>query len=53
MKLRELIKEVTKLNIQNETDVVALANIDGEEYEFNVVGVHQAGVPYIELEKCD
>lgn len=53
MKIRELIKAVTKLNIQNETDVVALANIDGEEYEFNIIGVHQEGVPYIELEKCD
>lgn len=50
MKIMELIKEVTKLNIQNETDVVALANIDGEEYEFNIIGVYQEGVPYIELE---
>lgn len=50
MSVRELIEEVTKLNIQNETDVVALANIDGVEYEFNIIGVYQEGVPYIELE---
>lgn len=53
MKIRELMKEVNKLNIQNEADVVALANIDGEEYEFNIIGVRQEGVPYIELEKRD
>lgn len=50
MSVRELIEEVTKLNIQNKTDVVALANIDGVEYEFNIIGVCQEGVPYIELE---
>lgn len=50
MKIRELMKEVDKLNIQNQTDVVALANIDGKEYEFEIIGVYQEGVPYIELE---
>ena len=50
MKVRELMKEVNKLNIQNETDIVALASIDGEEYEFDIIGIHQEGVPYIELE---
>lgn len=50
MKIRELMKEVNKLNIQDETDIVALANIDGEEYEFEIIGVYQEGVPYIELE---
>lgn len=50
MKIIELMKEVDKLNVQDKSDIVALANIDGEEYEFEIVGIHQEGVPYIELE---
>lgn len=50
MKIRELIQEVKKLNIQDKADVVALANIDGKDYEFDIIGIHQKGVPYIELE---
>lgn len=50
MKIRELMKEVDKLNIQDKADIIALANIDGEECEFEIIGIHQEGVPYIELE---
>lgn len=50
MKIIELIKEINHLNTQDENDVVALATIDGEEYVFDIVEVHQEGVPYIELE---
>lgn len=50
MKIRELMKEVNKLNIQNETDIVAFATVGDEEYAFEIIGVYQEGVPYIELE---
>lgn len=50
MKIRELIQEVKKLNIQDKTDVVALASINGKEYEFDVIGIYQYGMTYVELE---
>lgn len=50
MKVRELIKEINKLNVQDKSDVVAFATVGDEEYEFEIIGIHQEGVPYIELE---
>ena len=50
MKIIEFMKGVDKLNVQDKSDIVALANIDGEEYEFEIIKVCQDGVPYIELE---
>lgn len=50
MTYKELIQEVNKLNIQDKTDVVALASINGKDYEFDIIGIYQYGMTYIELE---
>lgn len=49
MKVRELRQEINKLNIQDDTEIVAFGCVDGEEYEFEIIGIDKEGVPYIEL----
>lgn len=49
MKIRELRQEINKLNIQDNAEIVAFGCVDGEEYEFEIIGVHRDGVSYIEL----
>lgn len=53
MKIRGLRQEIDKLNIQDDTEIVAFGCVDGEEYEFEIIGVNRDGVPYIELAEVE
>lgn len=49
MKVAELRRQINKLNVQDDIDIVAFGCVDGKEYEFEIIGIHKEGVPYIEL----
>lgn len=49
MKVAELRRQINKLNVQDDIDIVAFGCVGGEEYEFEIIGIHKEGVPYIEL----